>query len=262
MTKSQREMCGCTFCIDGNGIIMALKGFRNMKLKNMNTKLGLMVQGTPHYAAFVKTIEQYKTEAFVVVHSTDPEIPDDYVPRWSTSQEAMWDMTCPGPTGGFFKDSGITHLTCALGHCEECGGSTLPLWLRELATYGQYLDEKDYIIWKQYEARYFCQQHAVCGKMAVCPSCTAHPDEKPEKDPARKMHYCRKRAPIGDLVGLYSSWLNNYRYHLFLVIVLGKNWCLKFRLETFFLIGGSVLITRDYADRMAVEMNNSAQSWE
>jgi hypothetical protein len=44
------------------------------------------------------------------------------------------------------------------------------------------------------------------------------------------------------------------------MIILGKNWCIKQRLESYHKVEGSVYVLRDYSDRIGIEMNNQAQS--
>jgi hypothetical protein len=98
------------------------------------------------------------------------------------------------------------------------------------------------------------------GKKQKCQDCVDHPNEKPDTDPTRKIHYCRKRGLIGDFKMNYELWLPKLRYHRQKVILCGKYFCIKERNEHYNDIPGSVIIHRDYADKMNVEFHGQAQS--
>jgi hypothetical protein len=60
-----------------------------------------------------------------------------------------------------------------------------------------------------------------------------------------------------DLMALVGK----YRYHLLLVILLGKHWCITYWLVTYLLIIGSVLIIRDYTNRLKVVQNDMSPNF-
>jgi hypothetical protein len=121
--------------------------------------------------------------------------------------------------------------------------------------------DHDFTIWKFYGGRYSCLQHGLIGKKSLCQVCVDKPNEKPDKSPQRKTHYCIGRSPVGNFINDdLVDFISRYRYHLFLVIVLGKNWCIKFRLDNYHRVEGSVLIVRDYADKLNYELNGQSKS--
>ena len=189
--------------------------------------------------------------------------PDKVVekPIWDSIKVPMGLLTCPGPQDGIFENKELCHLKCALGRCPNCP-KVLPDFPTESITWDSpEATDKDFIVWKYYDGRYFCIQHGHIGKESKCHPCVDHPEEKPDRGPQRKIHYCRNRAPIGnflkeDLLPL----IDRYRHHLFLMIILGRDWCVKFRLENYHKVKGSVLVVRDYTDRVDWEMNGMAQS--
>ena len=174
-------------------------------------------------------------------------------PLWQSMKQPLSVTTCPGPDDELLADSGICFLKCAIQRCNTCPND-LPLLPTENKRWtSESLSDEDFLVWKEYEGRYFCLQHGQIGKKSKCQLCVENPNQKPDKDPQRKIHYCRKRAPIGDFIHDHlKKFLDDYRYHLFLVIVLGKNWCIKYRLENYHKVQGSVFIIRDYADKLAV----------
>ena len=234
----------------------SLKGYRQGFWKHMRAEAKL------HRAANIlpaEKIEEHfeRASAYRATHFTGFEL------QWSTMTDVVKQMTCPFPNEGIYKDAGMPKLHCALGRCVHCTGRLLPVDRSERWLWGQDdIDDCNMILWKQYDGRYQCENHGLLPEgTSKCPTCAAIPKEKAPKDPRRKIEYCRKRAPIGNyLTDVLQPFMEKYRYHLFLMVALGKNWCLKTREENYRLEEGSVLMVRDYANKLPVEMNDMAQS--
>jgi len=283
MTQAQKQMCGCTYCIDARGWHQALKGWRNHRVVLLELKVANLLKmqnvrsPAVHAVALAsakKKLEDFKLQAFHFV--PDPADPNGTKvirkPRWERAKDAADSMTCAIPPDAAdcpaedrLEKTGLCKLKCALGHCKNCS-TKLDRAVGEDVTHGptNLLLDNDFVTWKKYEGRYSCKAHGIIPpsekNKTRCPSCIVTPTEKPDKDPGRKVHYCRNKKPIGDFMCKYETWLKEYRYHMQLVILHGKNHCVKDRLKHYKDIEGAVYILRDYADRIGIEMNDQAQS--
>ena len=263
MTESHKRLCGCSICIDAKGFMVALKTWRRMYMSFLNKKVEIAKSTEGMSTADVAVLEAdaaaYKQAVFI----PNPEEGEPDKPVWDTLKDPMRLLTCPGFDDGIFHESGLFPLACALKRCDNCPKSLAPFPCEDIQWGDDGICDQNHCAWKYYDGRYECKQHGLIPKgMTWCMPCKAIPEEKPDKKPQRIMHYCKGRAPIGnfiheDLIDL----IGKYRYHLLLVILLGRDWCIRYRLATYFLIVGSVLVVRDYTDRLNVVKNDMSQNF-
>ena len=255
MTQSQKQMCGCGDCIDAKGIVQAYKAWQTRKLHWLENELQKLAPNTRAYTTYQQSVETYRNFAFPFNANNEREH------KYDTARDMMYAMTCaPPPLVNVPGTPVLCKLRCCLGRCNDCPVLATNQFERVMA--GGVVDDTDCITWKQYEGRYFCELHGMIGKVTKCTDCELLEEaDRPNKKPQRKLHYCQKKAPIGEFMeNSFIPFLQRYRYHLFLVIVLGKNYCIKWRLQTYHQKPQNVYILRDYADKLPVVYNEEAQT--
>ena len=129
MTNSQKEMCGCTVCIDAKGYMMALNGWRRQYMNHLQKKYmkARADRADPTVVRELKDhLAQYKYCAFIAPDpGTPPEAAIDK-PIWDSIKVPMALLTCAGPQDGIFENSGLCHLACALQRCDGCAKELPP----------------------------------------------------------------------------------------------------------------------------------------
>ena len=100
--------------------------------------------------------------------------------------------------------------------------------------------------------------------MQKCPNCESIPEPDRPKIPPKvnkKLHFCQNRKAIGEFHNVkFKRIMDNYRIHLFAFIMLGKDYCIKWRMAAYAMVIGSILCIRDYTDRCPLVFHNEAQS--
>ena len=103
----------------------------------------------------------------------------------------------------------------------------------------------------------FCTEHkSVKGGPSACPECKEIQEteyEEGEEVPPTGRYWTersltRKWEKIGDfIINFFVPQLRRYKYHQYLRIVLGKNFCIKERLLALLKNPGSVQAQKDFA---------------
>ena len=106
------------------------------------------------------------------------------------------------------------------------------------------------IAFEVYEKHGFCTEHkSVKGGPSACPECKEIDEtdyEEGEEVPPKGRYWTersltRKWEKIGDFItGLFVPLMRSYKYHQYLRIVLGKNYCIKERLLAVLKVPGSL----------------------
>ena len=145
----------------------------------------------------------------------------------------MYDCTCPCPNDGPLKDAGIPKLRCALGWCQDCP-KLKQLPYEKLKFGDARLENCDFITCRKYDSINHCRVHGCIGKSSVCQTCIDKPDEKPDKDPSRKIELVRKHKPMGNFhEEILAPMVETWRYHKFKMPVQGKHWCKRSHQENY-----------------------------
>jgi hypothetical protein len=236
MTESQKELCGCTVCIDAKGFIAALRAWRKTKMNHLASKIQQARRNHESDSVVRELKDEYISYKRLVTVPPPEGTPLDKVvekPVWDSINVPMGLLTCPGPQGEFVKDKELCHLACALGRCPNCPKALAPFPHESTTWDSPDIDDHDFCVWREYGGRYFCVQHGyTCGKTSICQPCIDNPKEKPDSRPRRKVHYCRERAPIGTfMTESLIDLIDRYRYHKFLMIILGSRFCVKYRTQ-------------------------------
>ena len=256
MSESNKAMCGCETCLNARSMIMSLNSFRRRVRKQLVGIRASCPEGSPERVVANEVLERFVQETF------QDEVPftDMRKPMWNRCDDAILQMSCPAkdaPVG----ESKLVSLKCALERCDKC--PKLPPVHNERFC-GPATEAFRCIPWSQYENHLKCKMHGAIPDGKECLTCKNLPEKlKSKKAVKKELELAKKLAPIGDFISKYwVPFLNKLRYHLFWVIVLSKLHCVKQRDERFFKTptGRSVLIHRDYSDRLASSYDGEAQS--
>ena len=180
-------------------------------------------------------------------------VSDTKVPLHAKAKHAAWCIQCGPPTA--FKDSGLTHIKCALGDCDKCGNYPEPTSEKSLGT----SDEK--IFFYTYELLNTCTK---CGPLqkgkTKCTDCCS-----PKNNPKKKGHIRKKKHLILKHKSFRLFWneyylkqLKSHRLHLWKMIVLSKQYTNDVRDDS--LREGEVGIGHDFTEYLKVESNEEIQS--
>ena len=252
MSESNKAMCGCETCLNARSMIMSLKSFRKRVRKQLAEVRNKCPEGSDERKRANAVLDRFVNETFV------EEIPftEKSLPIWDRCQDATLAMSCPS-----IGKSKLIPLKCALQRCDNC--PKLPEVHNERFC-GPATEAFRCIPWSQYENVLKCKMHGAIPTGTECLVCKDLKEKYVTKKAVKKeLEVAKKRAPIGDFIKTYFlPFLFKLRYHLFWVIVLSKHWCVAQREKSFMKTptGRSVLIHRDYSDRLASAYDGEAQS--
>jgi hypothetical protein len=122
--------------------------------------------------------------------------------------------------------------------------------------------------WKQHFYQYKCDDHGFIGstengKAPQCLKCKELPKEKQcKKELKAKLSQTDMKKPIGVFIKDYFEVFirDKYRQHWWLKKALGTQYCLAMREKVLLEEPMSVLVCRDYTDRLSMEYNDAAMS--
>ena len=245
MTDSQKAMCGCDTCLNARSYITALNSFRRRLRKHLQgCRNKHAIDSGPH-KVLSKAVQDYEDYAF----------PNDGPSVWPKCSSAMYTMTCAA-----VGDTTMVPLKCCLGRCSACPAAVQTR--AEKAT-GLNCDPSRIIPWSEFEYTTKCTFHGVIPEKECARCKELDEDKRPKKAPTTNLEYVAKRAPIGTfMTEVFFVFLLAYRYHHFLLKILGKDHCLKSRREHYHKTpgGGNAYGHRDYSDRLASDFDQEAQS--
>jgi hypothetical protein len=160
-----------------------------------------------------KVLATTKATIYAMEASTDG-VSDIKVPLHAKAKHAVWCMQCEPPIA--FKDSGLTHIKCALGDCVKCGAYPVPTSEKEL----EKSDEKIYFY--TYEMLNRC---TICGPLKKgekkCMSCCLIKNNPKKKGKLRMKKHKSFRLFWDEY---YLKQLKSHRFHLWKMIVLSKQY--------------------------------------
>ncbi len=255
MTQSQKQMCGCEICIDGKAMWQALMEFRNRWAKEYDlTIAALLSEGDNESAAALqKSRDEYMSAVFVTEGEQKIQTIDEYVGI----------ISCPS-----IGETGLQHYNCCIGRCtNKHGCKSTPIIPKQEQIYGSVDGEdepKSIVTWMQHQNIYTCLQHGVIEPDAKfkskCPHCK---DDGGESKVRCNLERVKYQKPIGDFMETFHKFISDkYRQHKWLVDVNGPRHCIGQRKPETILAEDplSVLVARDYTDRISAEYNNAAMS--
>jgi hypothetical protein len=105
MSDTQKQMCGCEVCLNGNIMMLALNSWRGCKMSILERRLDIMDPNTREYGKHKRELDHFREDAF----------PDADLQLWPKASDAMFSMTCDREEG-----SDLVCLNCALGCCKDC----------------------------------------------------------------------------------------------------------------------------------------------
>ena len=127
--------------------------------------------------------------------------------------------------------------------------------------------KNDMVVWKMHRNVYECKTHGPippCYKeKSKCPKCQLLKKENRDEAPKAKLQRIQMRRPIGEFHQILQSFVDlKFRQHDWLVEIIGPRWCMKDRdpIRLLFLDPFSVIMIRDYTDRISMDYNKSAMS--
>ena len=122
-------------------------------------------------------------------------------------------------------------------------------------------DNEDRIGFVTFSYHSFCKLHkSVEGAPTKCPHCTEE-DQANKKLFFRKKHITNNNETVASFFqDFFLRLLHKYRYHKQLVILLGKNFCVKMRRRAALKMRLSMLFLRDFMDALTFTLNGQFQS--
>jgi hypothetical protein len=105
MSDSQKQMCGCEMCLNGNSMMLALNSWRGRKKSALERRLAIMDPNTREYRKLEREVNHFLLDAFPVPNN----------PMCAKANDAMYSMTCDRAEG-----CDLVYMNCALGRCLVC----------------------------------------------------------------------------------------------------------------------------------------------
>ena len=240
MTCAQKQMCGCECCTISKMLHESLLKFRRNFMSSYRPSLSSRTRSSKHSN---QSSENYRS----LLQQSD----EVYLSRLN---DIVPLMSCPIP-----ENLSLPKLECVMGRCSNC--PSLPIPAFEFSN-ENYLDPIHYGMY-MYHTK--CKKHGVLkDKSASCPECTTQIADgvisSPEKI-IRKKEITLMKTDISSFHDdVYVPAMNKYKYHIFLVSILSKNYCKKMRYEAFEDNSHWLFSERDYAERLTKELDAEIQS--